>query len=74
MSNQRDPQPIIGEDINVLSHGFTELTLRYGEKNVEQALIYIARSCDRRGKHVMVKPSMKMLSAVLDAVYGYGAL
>ena len=46
------------------------LIAEFGERNVEETLIFIARACDSKGLHVMLRWTPEMVRAVLEAVHG----
>ncbi len=46
------------------------LTRAFGEQNVEEACVMIAKMCDNQGRRVSIKPTYAMVRNVLEAVHG----
>lgn len=46
------------------------LTEKYGDKRVEDAMIFISRATDAMGLLVNIPPTPERVEAVLKAVYG----
>ena len=42
----------------------------FGERNVEEALIFIAKQCDANGLRVLIVPTYEMVRALLETVHG----
>lgn len=49
---------------------YEPLIKEWGEKNVEEAMIYIAHQYDRKGLKVMIQCTPEMVRACIEAVHG----
>ncbi len=48
----------------------TPLIKLYGEKNVENAAIFITQQCDPKGLAVSIPPTKDRVESILDAIHG----
>ena len=55
----------------MISSGFEyfDLIEKYGEKNVEETMMYITNSTDPRGLAVLITPTVSRVTEILDAVH-----
>lgn len=46
------------------------LVKEFGERNVEEACIFVTKACDSKGLRVSIRPAPEMVRAILEAVHG----